>query len=147
MAVDEAHRVLQVGKYVEAYPGPFAAAEKAVKEIRRLLQNGQADDARQLLGETVTSFAAAEPPKLRALAVGGGGYRGATLIDVQGKILGEFDRVNSEDKAIATIGGWQDALGFIDIGGETMNLRLDQLIFGPNGTWGEVFVVTTTPVR
>lgn len=142
MAIDEAHRVLTVGAYVEAATGPFAEAEQAVKDIRRLLQNGRADKARQRLDEVRAGFAAAEATEFRPVPVSDA-YEGATLVDAQGKVLGEFGGIGAQGDGSAVIGDWQDTLGFIDIGGEKIVVPRDRLIFGPPGTWGKVFVVLT----
>lgn len=143
-ALDEAYRVLEVASQGAGGTGPFAEAEASVAKARRQLQNGRPEDAASRLRDTAAALAASRPPPLSQMP-GQQDYRGAILINSEGRMLGELRGTDSAGAVVAMIGDWQDTLGFLDLGGRAAHLPQDRLVFGEPNALGTVMVVLADP--
>jgi hypothetical protein len=138
-ALDAAKRSSEVGglgfRYVYAF----------VMQARRELANGDVELARRKIEEALAA--------LRTVDAQGHGpqaalerYAGATLIDTQGRRLGEVRRVERRGERLVaerSLGGVHDAAGFIDLGGRTTRVPGETLIFGRPKYAGATLVAWT----
>lgn len=138
-ALDAAKRASDVGGL------GFASVHAFVLEARHVLQNGHPARARRLVEE-----ARAALRKVDAQGHGPLGrlerYAGATLIDVRGARIGEVGRAGQRGGKTyvrLSLGGVHHAFGFLDIGGTSISVPADALIFGHPRVLGPTLVAWT----
>jgi hypothetical protein len=144
-ALDAARRATEVGFHAAADGrAPFQLAYRLIEQARHQLQNGNLAAAGQLLrdaGPALGSFTAGRQvdigPDLSA-------WVGSTVIDSHGVRIGEVDKFSSPDReprqARLRLGGWQDFMGFLDLGGREVLVPVDALLFGPTSHVGRAMV-------
>ena len=139
-AMDAAHRAARVGDY--SAPGAFHAVLDQVEDARLAYQQGDEAGAEvhlQRALQVVGPARVARPPFLAPAR-----YRGATLIDETGAVIGEVAGTSGDCVRLG-LGGWHDAWGFIDIdGGRTASVPLSALVFGPPESIGATLVMLPT---
>lgn len=144
--MDEALRVAKVAAHVSSAGGGWEQLERvrqAVEQARHALQNGDRMRAiGQLRGAQDAAGSVRAENERRPLRLDP--FRGATLISLEGRKLGEIEEI-AEQGARARVGGYQDTLGFIDFGGREVDLDPATMSFGPVGALGLVFVVLADP--
>lgn len=145
-AIDEAFRVLEVARYSELSMGMFSESEDAVNQARRALQNGRRADAVAKLEEAVLALEGSDVPQL-GRKIDLAEYEGATLVNAEGRILGELTAEISSEGVVAVIGNWQDTFGFIDLGGQEVVLPRDMIILGEPVKLGGDFAVLADSTR
>ena len=140
VAIDEAHRIAKVGEYAEsADGGSFSQVSTAVEEIWRRIQNGQPEAALARLREAIATLEKAPIPgaflSSESLQIG----ESARLLNAYGQIVGDLEK-KSDGTYVATVGGWQNVLGFLKFGGTSFELPADRLVFGKQQLIGYNFV-------
>jgi hypothetical protein len=154
-ALDAARRDAEVG--LRAVDGELqwavASAYDQVRQARTAIQVGSASGARTHLRKAAatmqTAATRAPAPRLPPRR-DWDNYHGATLLNALGVRIGEFvaftDDGNGNVTAKVRVGGQDNVLGFIDIGGSTTTVRADRLLYGYGEPRivGEMFVVAPT---
>ncbi len=142
-ALDAALRAAEVGSHATAREAsPFDDALQITRTARRALQNGDRAAAVAALdsaGPSLDAFAGAARRPAGDLAR----YEGGDVIDPSGVRLGEVESFTTRDGRTAAnlrLGGWPDFMGLFDIGGRSVSVPLDQLVFGPARTVGPTLV-------
>ncbi len=122
----------------------------AVTWARRVVANGQPELAPDILRQGArlarrAAGTAPEPspldpvPELHLYA-----YVGATVVNARGRQVGEVEGFTGPPAQptglVATWGGWQDGLGFIDLGGRQVEIPLSAVVFGPRSLLGHTMV-------
>lgn len=147
-ALDAADRISRIGMHAAASGGAaFELAHRLVQHARDELQNGAPAAAGWVLRDAGPAFAsfrggAAAPPAGELTA-----YAGATVINRHGVRIGQIDRVPGpgEPRQLhIRIGGWQNFMGFLDLGGSDVPTPVDNLVFGPAEQVGETLVALAT---
>lgn len=139
-ALEGALRASKLG--TEAVGAPFHEVHSIVAKARRLIENGKAERARDALAgasieESAKTEIASVPPALEQ-------YEGATVIDRHGVRVGEVAEITEENGRTLirlAIGGIRDALGFIDIGGRTVSVDPEALLWGKPKGLGSTLVL------
>ncbi|PRX48733.1 hypothetical protein B0I33_104551 [Prauserella shujinwangii] len=150
-AIDAAWRAAEVG--LETSHGQvkqaYEAALRRLHFARQDLHYGRAGSARDELRQVVTAL---EPVIGRARELSPGvpspvvwpGYRHAVLLDATGSMIGKVRGIergqDGSPVAVVHVGGSNDVLGFLDFGGRTVRVPADQLLWGPRGFVGAVYV-------
>lgn len=141
VAVDEAHRIAKVGAYAESSGGgSFSQVATAVEEVWRHIQNGQPEAALNRLKEATATLEQAPVPDAFAAPEPIEADKNARLLNAYGEIVGDLERT-PEGTFTATVGGWQNVLGFLEFGGTSFTLPADKLVFGKQQIAGYDFVV------
>jgi hypothetical protein len=71
-------------------------------------------------------------------------YRGATLMNAEGAVVGKVTRVDGENVQVA-VGGAKDVFGFLDLGSsKTVSVPRDHLLLGPRRTVGYSYAMIRT---
>lgn len=153
-ALDAARRLAQVGQ--ENSSGPlktqYVTALDAIESARQALWNGNPGDARgdltaagQALASAVTATQTATDPEAPPEAVWDQ-YDGAQLLAADGRVIGKVDSIdNPADPAVRLhLGNGSGVLGFIDLGGHTTTVPLDQVLWGRRQILGNVYAVLTS---
>lgn len=112
VAIDRAFRASQVGAH--SAPGAFYAAYEQIVDAKLAIEQGHHQAAEQHLqqaSQSITAPTDVHPPFLDPR-----GYRGATVIDPSGGVIGEV--IDTDGDALdLVIGGWRNAWGLVDFGG------------------------------
>lgn len=153
-ATDSALRAAEVGH--EASHGQvekaFAGALHDVHVARERFHGGDAAGARVALERVVDRLEQAVGPA-RDMSVGvpppavRHGYRGAMLLNANGSMVGRVERLGhgrDDPTARLRLGGASDVLGVGHLGGESVTVSADRLLWGPRRSLGSVFVVVPT---
>lgn len=150
-AIDGAMRAGEVGH--DASHGPvkeaFTIGLHAIVQARESLHNGTTPPAIAHLRDAVEALGdAVEPARaIRARvppAAVWTGFDGAALINANGARLGEVEAISSGDGgslAVVHVGGASDVLGLFEIGGRTIRIPADRLLYGPRRSLGATLVV------
>lgn len=152
-ALDAALRGSKVGSHAARgeLAWAFDHARLQLEEARIDVQIGKPGDAREHLAAVVDAMTAALdvepvatglPPQERWEA-----YDGAALLNAQGALIGEVDDIERSEQRIiasATFGGALDVFGFIDLGGTTIGIDAERLLYGRIGRLGKIHVVAPT---
>lgn len=155
-AMDAAYRLAQVGQ--ENTSGPlktqYVSTLDAIKSARQALWNGNPDQAEadlttagEALDSAVNDTQTATDPEAPPQAVWDQ-YDGAQLLAADGRVIGEVDSIdNPADPTVHLhIGNGTGVFGFINLGGHTTTVPLDQVVWGRRQILGNVYaVLTTTP--
>ena len=154
-ALNTAERTIEVGRSVptEKIQIHFEFAHVQVSKARHYVQNGHIDKAVQPLRKAATTLSSLEVTatthdnELPEVAKWPG-YNGGQLINANGTKIGEFERFSIDSKgnvrAHIDLGGYQDILGFIDIGGQSYSLPANDLLYGHLKNYGSDLVVVPT---
>lgn len=152
-ALDAALRAAEVGH--ESSHGEvksaFAVGLHAIVRAREALHDGDPAAAVRSLGDTVDALEGAVEPA-RQMSVGvppepvRPGYDGAKLINANGAMLGEVAQVRDGPSPTVVVhaGGWNDWWGLFELGGRTVEVPADRLLWGPRRSLGATFVVLPT---
>lgn len=152
-ALDAALRAAVVGSHAARgeLVWAFDHARTQLEEARIDVQIGEPDDARAHLAAAAQAMTAARdtepgargvPPEERWDA-----YSGAGLLNALGSRIGEvndIERSGGRTIVTVTIGGAHDVFGFIDLGGSTITVDAERLLFGRTGRPGKIHVVAPT---
>lgn len=140
VAIDEPHRIAKVGEYAESSgDGSFSQVSTAVEEVWRRIQNGQSKAALAQLKQATATLEKAPAPSAflspKPLQPG----EDARLLNAYGQIVGDLEK-KSDGTYVATVGGWQNVLGFLKFGGTSFELPANRLVFGKQQLIGYDFV-------
>ncbi len=136
-ALNAAHHAAELGKGVTSDPF-FEEAFHRIEETRRALENGRPERAPEILGSIVSQREATISSATVHLPANPGEYDGATVINASGLRIGEVESV-SGDRARLKL-GLQDILGFIDLGGISLDVPVNKLVFGKKKGIGPTMV-------
>lgn len=153
-AIDASHRAAEVGH--ETSHGPvkqaFTVALHAIVQAREALHEGNAGQAGPHLQEAVTvlegvvtgagEIDAGVPPQ----AVWSG-YDGAVLINANGTKLGEVKGIEGGGQSPTVtvhVGGGNDVAGIFELGGRTVRIPADRLLWGARRSLGATYVAAPT---
>jgi len=153
-ALDAAYRLAQVGQ--ENTSGSlktqYVTTLEAIKSARQALWNGKPGQAEADLttaGEALDSAAndiqTATDPEAPPQGVWDQ-YDGAQLLAADGRVIGEVQSIdNPADPTVALhTGTGTGVFGFINLGGRTTTVPLDQVLWGRRQILGNVYAVLTT---
>lgn len=156
-ALDAAMRVAEVG--LETSHGDvktaFAIGEHAIVQAREALHDGRAAAAMDHLDEAATALEEVVEPA-RDMSVGvppepvRPGWDGAVLINALGGTIGEVQGVEMDGDqpvAVVHVGGGNDVLGLFEVGGETVRVPADTLLWGPRRSLGNALVAAPVESR
>lgn len=146
-ALDDALRASEVLRVARAGPQVQARAE-AVRQARRALQNGRADEAARVLAQATRGSAAADWQDVetaqRAAATEPSAYRGVALLNALGAVIGEVRAVEPQRVRVA-LGGAHDVWGWWDWRPrEEAWIAVSELLLGPRRRVGKSFVMLPT---
>jgi hypothetical protein len=112
VAIDNAYRAGQVGAH--SAPGAFYTGFEQIQAAKLAVEQGHRAAAVSHLRQAAQAIA--KPSNATPAFLEASRYAGATVIDQDGAIIGEVERVNG-DTVDVVLGGWRDAWGFADLGG------------------------------
>lgn len=154
MAIDAAKRAADVGRHGTSgdLASGFDHIHREMEHVRASLQDGERTSARRLLAAT-TAALSLEPtgrPGATGLSTAPApesdlnAYAGAHVINAQGVRIGEVVQIRS-GQALLEIGGNDDVLGFIDLGGgKQISVPVEKLVFGKRKALGSTMVALPT---
>lgn len=141
VALDAARRAARIGRDADA-PG-FAGLLDAIDRVRHVVQNGKVEEAPAMLNAALRTFEGAEPTGRTATAAqpidAWAKYRGAQVINAEGVRIGEVDA--TEPQIVIALGKGRDWFGFVDVGGERVQVPRDRLIVSNTRGRGPMTVV------
>lgn len=153
-ATDSALRATEVGHQAShgQVEKAFAGALHDVHVARERFHGGDAAGARVALDRAVDRLEQAVGPA-RDTSVGvpppavRHGYRGAMLLNANGSMVGSVERLGhgrERPTARLRLGGARNVLGVGHLGGESVTVPADRLLWGPRRSLGSVLVVVPT---
>lgn len=141
--MDDALRAAEVGAH--SAPGSFYSSSEQIRDARIAYQQGHESDTLKHLADAAkmrTPPRDSKPPLLDVTR-----YRGATLVDQKGRIIGAVEGASADELQLA-LGGWHRAWGFIDFGaGHRVTVPMDHIAFGPPQTVGMKLVMVATEAQ
>lgn len=153
-ALDAAYRLAQVGQ--ENTSGPlktqYVTTLDAIKSARQALWHGSPGAAEghlttagEALDSAVNDTQTATDPEAPPQAVWDQ-YDGAQLLAADGRVIGEVDSIENPAKPTVQVhlGNGTGVFGFINLGGRTTTVPLDQVLWGRRQIIGNVYAVLTT---
>ena len=156
-ALDAAMRVAEVGRETShgEVKAAFTVGEHAIVRAREALHDGDAGTAIDHLEEAVTALDdAVEPARDITVPVPPqpvwSGWDGAVLVNALGGTIGEVQGIETdggEPVAIVHVGGGNDVLGLFELGGHTVRIPADRLLWGPRRTLGNALVAVPVESR
>jgi hypothetical protein len=143
-SLDAAQRAADVGAHgLAAGAGAtFHNALRAVREARTVIQNG-GHPVLLPLRRAVNTLRTLDGTPLRGSQAGLAPYEGATVIDAHGVIIGAVASVENSSDGISVrlvLGGVQDFMGFVDVGGRARVFPAAAVVFGQRRAIGSTFV-------
>lgn len=128
-AMDAALRVIEVG--AEAFGGAWHEAAKQVKRAKHAMANGKPMRATDAMRAATAKLSEVGQAKADAAGLGNQ-YEGATVINAAGARIGELTALDPDNgRGRVVLGGVRDLYGFWDMGGKTMELPPQRLVYGP----------------
>ena len=150
-AIDAGHRAAEVGH--EASHGEvkkaFAVALHELDKARQSLHNGRpastVEDLHAVVDRLapVVDTAKEQSPGVPPAEVWSG-YGGAVLLDANGSMIGQVQRLDRDGgttTARLRVGGANDVLIIMDFGGEQVTVPADTILWGPRRSVGSVYAV------
>jgi hypothetical protein len=146
-SLDAAKRSADVGAHgaMAAAGASFHDALRAVREARTVMQNG-GRPALLPLRRVIDTLRELNGTALRGSQAGLAPYEGATVINARGVIIGEVESVEDSDDGMRVrlvLGGVQDFMGFVDVGGRARVVPAAAIVFGERRVAGSTFVALT----
>ena len=141
-ALDAARRLTRIAEQ-GAPTSAGAAARQQVRQARHLLQTGRPAASVRRLDTAMREVIATAPPRPNPPA-DLERYRGATVVNAEGREIGEIAGVDGADLVLAT-GGWRDVWGWLDFGGRRAPVPPGAFLFGPAGPIGPTLVALAVP--
>lgn len=151
-AMDAGERATQLAVHVTSGDDrkAFEQALQIIKDGRHALQMGEPlqaathfTRAAELLDDLQPDGQGTSPARSKWSA-----YEGAQLLNAYGARIGELERLQEDDsgraEAVLRLGGMQDFLGFVDLGGREIVVPADGLLYGKPTKLGST--MTALPV-
>ena len=136
-AIDDALRAAEVGAH--SAPGSFYSSLEQIRDARIAYQQGHESDTLEHLANAAKTLTPPTDATPRLLDVTR--YRGATLVDQEGRIIGKVEGTSADELDLA-VGGWNRAWGFIGFGaGHRVTVPVDHVAFGPPQSVGMKLVM------
>lgn len=127
-----------IGEIGRSQATTFEDAARAIRDIRRVIENGNPAAAPDILDKAIaalrgtsSSSAVAAPPDIAS-------YDGATVLNALGLRIGQVESANAENVQLNL--GNQNILGFLDLGGKPISVRVNRLVFGKKKSIGPTMI-------
>ena len=150
-AIDAARRAAEVGLDTAhgEVKAAFAVAVEKIEKARQSLHNGQpastVEDLRTVADRlgAVVDAARQQSPGVPPSEVSSA-YGGAVLLDANGAMIGQVQQLHAQGdhpRAQLRVGGANDVLIVMDIGGRQVTVPAEKILWGPRRSVGSVYAV------
>ena len=140
-ALDASMRAAGVGKDALSSTRHGAALERlheSILKARVAFQNDNHSQAAEMVRAALASTPDVENET--ASTPDTAQYTGATVLNAEGVRVGEV-KGSSNGAVLVSLGGYNNLFGFVDIGGQTVQVPADYIIYGKQKALGTTFVV------
>ena len=128
-AMDAALRVVEVG--AAAFGGVWHDVAKEVKRAKQAMANGKPMRAADAMRTASAKLGSVDQEESGAVEPGRE-YEGAAVINAAGERIGELIALETDSgRGRMALGGVRDLYGFWDLGGKTVELSPQRLVYGP----------------